>query len=143
MPRDPVIVCSATFAWLSCACAVCSCCSRVATSRTSCAIAPTSMTAHCACAAGISATASHAVNKVRVIRMDLPPSKLRTRNRASGVFRHEWLEPSIRLGAVIRNQLVHARHLRGATGDHRELAVETLQIELAHDAVVRLLHEEH
>ena len=52
MPRDPVMVCNAVFAWLSCASAVCNCWCRVATSWMSCAIAPTSMTAHCARAGG-------------------------------------------------------------------------------------------
>ena len=38
---------------------------------------------------------------------------------------------------------MHARDLAGTAGNHRQLGVEALQIELADDAVMRLLHQEH
>ena len=47
-----------------------------------------------------------------------------------------------RIGAVRRMMLMHALLLARTSRDHRQFGIEALQVELAYDAVVRLLDQE-
>src|ERR1700679_1299604 len=63
--------------------------------------------------------------------------------RSAALCSHEWSEPGGRLGPRLRYDLVHALYLAGAAGNHRQLGIETLEVELADHAVMRLFDQEH
>src|ERR1700685_1743309 len=56
---------------------------------------------------------------------------------------HEQRQPMLALGPAALDQPMHALDLAGAAGYDSQLCVETLQIELADDAVVSLLDQKH
>src|SRR5580698_9956963 len=56
--------------------------------------------------------------------------------------RIERRQPALRVRAVALDQLTHEIHRRATTGDHRKLQVKAFEIELTHDALMSLLHQE-
>src|ERR1700722_2201017 len=118
---------------------------------TSCWIELTSMTAICARAAGANMnTAKAPSNPTRAVIFPTVPSfknspsaQTQTSIRSLHHIGLKTCQPMRRVRAVVADQTMHALDLAGATRYHGELGIETLEIELADDAVMTLLDEEH
>src|ERR1700735_166704 len=63
--------------------------------------------------------------------------------RSAALCAHEGSEPGCGLRPRLRYDLMHALYLACAAGNHRQLGIETLEVELADHAVMRLLDQEH
>src|ERR1700722_2937341 len=141
MPRLPVMAWNCCWAFASVCSAVCSWCSRAATSWIACAIAPTSTTAHCARLAGLKRIPASATD---ISILTLMAHSLSSRCFDSSVLAGEKArQPRRGLLTVPIDQAPHALDVGFACREHGKLAIEALQIEFRHDRVVALLDQEH
>src|SRR5580698_3691062 len=104
----------------------------------SCTMAGASTTAHCAQAAGVAANeATKQAATIRILRLRIGFSF------SVSEFGHKLRQPRFRIRSARRDDPLHALNLLSTAGNHGQFAVKTLQIELAHDAVVSLFDQEH
>jgi hypothetical protein len=60
-----------------------------------------------------------------------------------GTLGQKARNPAGGIRSVLCNEFMHSLDLACPTGDDGQLGVESLQIELAYDTVVGLLHQKH
>src|SRR6266404_4056390 len=111
----------------------------------SCAIAPTSITAHCAFASRLMPVSNKSATRTiagSVLRIGI---SLLIAPLTPDVFArpHEQRQPLRGIRAGPLHDRVEPLDRTRSPRDHRKLACETFEIELANDRVMPLLHEEH
>src|SRR5882757_7105562 len=100
-------------------------------------MAGASTTAHCARAVGTPRieAPSNAIGRQSLRLCMTTPSMF--------VCGQKLRQPSRRVSAGGGNNPMHALNLLGAPGNHRQFAVESLQVQLTNHAVMRLLDQKH